>query len=150
MIIREEDRKVIKDFFSNELIEPVSIVMFTQAKSSLIVPTAIPCEWCEETEQLIKELAELSDKIKIEIYDFAKDVDKREEYKVDKIPALVIRNGEDYGIRFYGIPSGYEFGSLVEGIRDVSRKSTELSDATKNRLKDVKKDVHIQVFITPT
>jgi len=40
-------------------------------------------------------------------------------YGVDKIPATVLldENGKDYGIKFFGIPSGYEFASLLEDIK---------------------------------
>lgn len=150
MILKEDDRKAITEFFGNELREPVNIVVFTQRKSSLLLPDVPSCEMCEDTEQLLQEIAGLSGKLKLEVYDFVKDLDKKEEYKVDKIPAIIIRNNEDYGIRFYGIPSGYEFSSLIEAIRDVSRKETGLSTTTKERLKDVNKDIHIQVFVTPT
>jgi len=47
-----------------------------------------------------------------------------EKYGIDKIPAIAILRGgdepKDYGIRFYGIPSGYEFTSLIEDIMMVS------------------------------
>lgn len=150
MILKEDDRRAMTEFFDNQLKGPVRIVMFTQRKSGLILPNIPSCEMCEETEKLLKEVASLSDRLNLEVYDFVEDVDKREEYRVDKIPAIIIRDDEDYGIRFYGIPSGYEFGSLIEAIRDVSWKETGLSAATKERLKDVEKDIHIQVFVTPT
>ena len=41
------------------------------------------------------------------------DREKAAEFQVDKAPAIVVMNGKDYGIRYYGIPSGYEFGSLI-------------------------------------
>ncbi len=38
-----------------------------------------------------------------------------------KFPATVIRNGKDYGIRFFGLPAGYEFAALLDAILAVSR-----------------------------
>jgi len=57
---------------------------------------------------------------------------------------------KDYGIRFYGIPSGYEFKSFQEDLVDVSRGRTDLSDDVKKKLANVKKPVHIQVLVSPT
>jgi len=57
---------------------------------------------------------------------------------------------KDYGIRMYGLPSGYEFGTLVEAILDVSRGDSGLSDETRAGLKDLARPVHVQVFSTPT
>jgi glutaredoxin-like protein len=84
------------------------------------------------------------------VYDFVADKEKAAEYHVDKIPAIIIQGTEDYGIRFFGIPSGYEYMSLIEGIIDVSKGATGLSQKTKDALKSLQKDVHIQVFVTPT
>jgi glutaredoxin-like protein len=56
----------------------------------------------------------------------------------------------DYGIRFYGIPSGYEFSSIIEDIVDVSRGDSGLQPATREALAAVSEPVHFQVFITPT
>jgi alkyl hydroperoxide reductase subunit AhpF len=56
----------------------------------------------------------------------------------------------DYGIRMYGLPSGYEFGTLVEAILDVSSGDSGLSEPTRTALKEIAKPVHVQVFSTPT
>ena len=57
---------------------------------------------------------------------------------------------KDHGIRFYGIPSGYEFGSLVDAILDVSSGDSGLLADTRQALQGLARPVHIQVFSTPT
>ena len=69
---------------------------------------------------------------------------------MQKIPATVIQGDTDTGIRFYGIPSGYEFVSLMEAIKMSSTGDSGLSPAARDYLKSLDKDVHIQVFVTPT
>ena len=64
--------------------------------------------------------------------------------------AIVVRGAKDYGIRFYGIPSGYEFNTLIEDIVAVSNHEHGLSDDTVARLSDLEQPVHMQVFVTPT
>ena len=64
--------------------------------------------------------------------------------------ATVIQAEKDSGIRFYGIPSGYEFTSLLEDIIDVSKGDSGLSEASKALVKEIKQPVHLQVFVTPT
>ncbi len=71
------------------------------------------CEYCLETRELMKELAELPSKIKIEVYDLARDSEKVNEYNVEKISATIISADKDYAIRYFGIPSGCKFGSLL-------------------------------------
>ncbi len=53
-------------------------------------------------------------------------------------------------VRFYVIPSGYEFAALVESIVAVSKGSTDLKDVTKSELAKAGKDLHVQVLTTPT
>jgi glutaredoxin-like protein len=73
-----------------------------------------------------------------------------ERYGIDKVPAVVIEGDQDYGIRYFGIPSGYEFGSLIEDIRMVGARDSGLSPASRQRMAQIQTPVHIQVFVTPT
>jgi alkyl hydroperoxide reductase subunit AhpF len=73
-----------------------------------------------------------------------------DKYKIDKIPAIVIMNKKDYGIRLFGLPAGYEFSSLIEGITLVSTGKTGLNEKSIERIAALTKPVHIQVFATNT
>jgi glutaredoxin-like protein len=119
----------------------VKLVVFTQE---------FECSTCENNRMLMEELAARSSKISIEVLDFVRDKEKAELYKLDKIPATVVEGKEDYGIRFYGVPGGYEFASLIHAIIMVSSGSSTRSTTTKERLKRLSKPVHIQVFVTLT
>jgi glutaredoxin-like protein len=99
---------------------------------------------------LLEEVADLSDKIQLTVYNFQVDKEVAEKYKIDKIPATVLEGKKDYGIRYYGIPSGYEFSSLLEDIVDVSKNESGLTDDSKQMLAKIKKPLHLQVFVTPT
>jgi len=120
---------------------PVTLVNFTQE---------LACQYCRETEQLLKEVAALSGKIRLEIYNFQLDKAQVAQYRVDKIPATVVAGAKDYGIRFYGIPMGYEFGAFLAAIKDVSRGGTDLSPESRAALAEIVQPVHLQVFSTPT
>jgi len=136
--------------------QPVKLVMFTQGESRILEPPTLECQMCADTRQLVEEVAELSDKLSVEVHDYLADEAFVKRYDIDKIPAIALlavdENGQetDYGIRFYGIPSGYEFSSLIEGLRQVSRREPELSDQTLAALQRLDRPVHIQVFVTPT
>jgi glutaredoxin-like protein len=124
-----------------EMKDPVKMILFVKNED---------CIYCKETQQLLEEVKELNEKISLEVYniDFAKE--KAEYYNIDKAPAIILENGSDFGIRFYGIPSGYEFGTLLQDLIYVSKKETELSPSTKDFIKKINKPLHIQVFVTPT
>lgn len=149
-LISEEDRNFLIGYFSKEIKDPVQLVYFTQQQSPLAIPTRQECMYCKETRELLEEVASLSDKIELKVYDFLANKDEAARYGVDRIPATVITGKAKGEVRFFGIPSGYEFGSLIEAIVDVARGTTDLSDATKKELAKITQPVHIQVFVTPT
>jgi len=132
--VRQEVENALKDLTGG-----LKLVVFTQG---------FECPTCEDNRMLMEELASLSSKISIEVLDFVKDKEKAEQYKVDKVPATVVEGKEDYGIRFYGVPGGYEFLSFINAMKMVSSKSSTLSPETKEQLKRLSKPVHIQVFVT--
>ena len=140
MLLSDRDTKEVRAQLA-DLAGSVTLVNFTQE---------LACQYCRETEQLLKEVAALSDKIRLEIYNFQLDKAQVAQYRVDKIPATVVAGAKDYGIRFYGIPLGYEFGAFLAAIMDASRGSTGLSPESRATLGEIVQPVHLQVFSTPT
>jgi alkyl hydroperoxide reductase subunit AhpF len=139
---------LIEDNVANEIRErlstmaaPVKIIHFTQE---------LNLEHGRETRQALEELATLSEKLSLEVYDFLLDKEEAAEYGVDKVPATAIRDGKDYGIRFYGMPVGYEFPTLLDAILDVSRGESGLGQKTKEKLGQLIRPTHLEVFVTPT
>ena len=125
-----------------KLVNPVRLAVFSQA---LADPES------DQVRRLVEELGALDDRLTTESYNFVLDTEKVEALRIARIPAIAILGAEkDYGIRMYGLPSGYEFGTLVDAILDVSRGESGLSDETKQALAVVDRPVHIQVFSTPT
>lgn len=148
-IISERDAATLRRRFSG-LEGPVKLVMFTQAESGLTVP-GHECAYCRETRQLVEDLGEISEgKIGVEVYDYLLDKEKVAEYRIARIPAVAVVGERDYGIRYYGIPAGYEFASLVEDILDVAAGKSGLRPETARALQGLPADAHIQVFVTPT
>ncbi len=135
----------IKQAF-NQLKEPVQVLFFSKQED---------CDYCRDTLQLLEEVTDLSDSLDLSIYDMEANADIARRFKVDKTPMLVIagRDGDqlqDYGVRMAGIPSGYEFSSLIQDLILVSNRDSGLSPRTREMLAQLDKPVHLQVFVTPT
>lgn len=153
-LLNEYIQKQLTEMFEG-LEEPVKLVMFTS-------PTTTPegsepeegdCAMCDDTQRLLAEVAELSGKIEVEVHDFTQESALAESYGINKVPGIVVLGGaeaKDYGIRLYGIPSGYEFATLVEDIRLASLGKTDLTPRTVEMIGKIHQPVHIQVFSTPT
>jgi glutaredoxin-like protein len=140
MVLQNSDKEIIQKKFVG-LTNDVKFIVFTQE---------LECQFCKETRELAVDLGTLSSKIKVKIYDFVKNGDEVMEYKIKRIPAIAIVGKLDFGIRYYGVPAGYELATMIDTIIDVSKGTTSLTEAIKNRLAEIKKDVHLQVFVSPT
>ncbi len=68
-----------------------------------------------------------------------------------RFPAVSIRpDGRDAGVRYDGLPWGYELGSLVGGIVEAGRGEPTLSVDSLAALEKLDRDVTLDVFVTPT
>jgi alkyl hydroperoxide reductase subunit AhpF len=150
-LLRDEDVTQLRELFERELSGDVTLVHFTQKPSKLVVPGAIPCPSCQDTAALLEELAATSEHIGLETHDFVADASAADAHGVDKIPATIVTGVGALGrVRIFGLPSGYEFGTLVEDIIDVGSARHGLGEASLEAVRDLHDDVHIQVFVTPT
>lgn len=127
----------------------VTLKFFTQDTAAALAGV-VECRFCKETRELLEELQGATDKVRVESHDFVKDATLAGELGISRIPAIAVTGERDYGIRFYGIPSGYEFASLVEAIRLVAGGEVKLAPETRAFLDGLAGDVHLQVFVTPT
>jgi glutaredoxin-like protein len=138
--------KQVKDAFDKQMRQPVQVLFFGKQSD---------CDYCADTRQLVEEVIELSDKIDLSIYDLEKDSSIARQHHLDKAPGLVIagKDGDqiiDYGIRFAGVPAGYEFSSLIQSLMMVSGRDSGLKEKTRQTLKELKEPIHLLVFSTPT
>lgn len=144
-LLNEDVKKQVRDAFG-QLQEPVQILFFGNKEQ---------CEYCDDTLKLVEEVAGLSDKLSVQIFDVNADAEVAENYNVSLTPGLVIAGeGEDgpidYGVRYAGIPSGHEFSSLIQDLILVSGRDSGLSEQTRDFLANLNEPVYLQVFVTPT
>jgi alkyl hydroperoxide reductase subunit AhpF len=140
-MLNERDQAAVRKEFER-LTGAVKLVVFSQA--------LLAGDLCRQNEQLMREVASLTDKATVEVLNLAIDRQRAEAYGVDQVPSVVVEGDRDYGLRFYGIPSGYEFGNLIDAMILASTGEPALSETTRASLAALAEDVHIKVFSTPT
>ena len=148
--ISPQDRQALEERFRKELKRKVTLRLFTQTASQLIVPGR-ECPTCPQTRQILEELVSLSPMLEMETADFFNQSQEAQKYSVERIPAIVMgKDGAGSNVKYYGMPSGYEFVTIIEDLIALSQPRSPLSADTRKNLKLVDQDVHIQVFVTPT
>ncbi len=144
-LLNEDVKRQVREVFGG-LQHPVQILFFGSREN---------CDYCNDTRQLLEEVAALSPSLGLTVYDLGVDTATAERYRVDKTPAFVVaaREGEtmtDTGIQYAGIPSGHEFSTLIQDILLVSSRDSGLKETTREFLKALQNPVYLQVFVTPT
>jgi glutaredoxin-like protein len=140
--LRQHVREILVDLPS-----PVTLRVFTRLHRD--------CDSCDDTEQIVDVLAELSDgHLLVERIDVGEDPAKARELGIERVPAIVVPAAahppDSAGVRFFGPPAGYEFGTLVETIRLAAHRKTDLQPSTIAALSRLDHPMRIQVFVTPT
>ena len=149
-LISDRDRETVRSRFSESLTGDVQIIMFTERESPIIIPGKETCETCAQTQELLEEVASLSDKLTLTVHEITAAQDEAQALGIDRVPAFVFKGASRGHVRFFGIPSGYEFSALIADLVDVSNGTTDLSEDTRKYLSELTEDVNIKVFTTPT
>jgi len=144
-LLNEQVVGQIKQAF-NDLTNPVQVLFFGSKEN---------CEYCGETRQMLTEVSEIDPRLTLSVHDLQEDAALAVQYRVDKVPAIVIatKDGDkvtDLGVQFSGIPAGYEFSTLINDIILASKGTVGLGAATLEFLQSLTKPLHLQVFVTPT
>lgn len=144
-LLSEKDTKYLKRTFEEHLVNPVKVLVFVDDPSE--------CEYCDLTRQVLEELSAIDGKIVLSVHHVKKEPQIAANYRVEMTPAIILldSNGQDSGIRFYGIPSGHEFSTLIQDIIAVSKNEPVFFNGQQiEQIRSINVPVKIRVFVTPT
>ena len=122
---------------------PVEALVFVKDK----------CYYCEETKKLLQHFVEASPEVdgrklfSYRVIHLDKDREEAQKYGINRAPTVAFIDGY---IRYTGIPSGEEIRSLVETIIRLSEGNPGLEDESREKLKQLNKQVKVEVIITPS
>ncbi|MEX2598319.1 MAG: hypothetical protein WD533_01555 [Dehalococcoidia bacterium] len=155
-LLQETDRKAIEERFQETLQEDVKIRLFAESatRSLLKIPGQQDQnnEYVKVTRELMQELAEMSPKLSLEIFDVHGDgAEEAKRLNIEQIPAIVLGDDEGGRVRFYGAPVGNEFSTILMSIEGLSQSNAPLPEhVTAVAEARISEPVHLRVFVTPT
>lgn len=140
-LLDKEVRNAVRERLAG-LETAVRILYFTQPQA---------CRTCADQRGLLEELAGLSGRISLEVHELVADAELARRYRIDKVPATVLLSGErDFGIRFYGLTGGYEFGSLIEAIEMIASGRSGLAPEVERLAGRIPVPTHLEIMVTLT
>ncbi|MCL4351353.1 MAG: hypothetical protein M1318_01715 [Firmicutes bacterium] len=140
--LSERDRQTLREMF-RDLKFSVHLELFVEEGH----------QWSHDAVVLLREVVRvMPDLLRLEIWNVGHDNLLAALYGVQQVPTLVVADHrrEDSGIRFIGLPTGYEFSVLIEALLDVSQNRIRLSDPSLNFIRNIEDDIMLEVFVTPT
>ena len=148
--IPETEAQALRSHLDKRLEEPVTLDLFIEPKSAIVIAGRPECELCEDTRALLEDVASLSDQITLTVHDVRTEPALSREMGVSHVPTLLVRGAAKGVVRYVGIPAGLEFGTLLEDLATVASGTTRLGNESLRKLATLTKPVHILVFVTPT
>jgi glutaredoxin-like protein len=104
-------------------------------------------QFTNEIKQLLSEISEINSKVKISFHNVGDE--KSKYYDINEGPVLKILSKHLKGdFRFYGIPSGYEFATLLYILNVAS--NGEINGPLVDVSKKINNDIKLEVFLSPT
>jgi glutaredoxin-like protein len=144
-------RRIIMSILPDEVKQQLSETLESlgEAVSIQFFKSQDKCNLCKETEDLLSEVADLSNRVSISVLDFEKDKSIANDYGIDKVPGFTIlkADGSKTGMKFYGPPAGYEINSFIFALLEASGKSQEVPQDLVDKIKAIDKKVNIKVFV---
>src|SRR4051812_9588751 len=102
------------------------------------LPGARDIDFGAETERIVEGLAALSGRVTFRV--------EEEPFGFERYPAIaVLPEGEDVGLRYYGLPWGYELASLIGAVIEAGRPTPSLKPESLERLAALDRDLSIDV-----
>ncbi len=140
-IFRSDEEAKVRELFA-ALERPVELVV-AHGPEETPLPGARDIDFGAETQRIAEELAALGDAVTVRVED--------EPAGFERYPAVgILPEGEDAGLRYYGLPWGYELASLVGAVLEAGKRASSLSPESIDRLAALDRDLAIDVFVTPT
>jgi len=140
-LLRAEEETKVREWFA-ALERPVELLVAVGPEETPL-PGARDVDFGTEMVRVCEGLAELGESVTCRV--------EHEPDGFPRFPAVSVRpEGRDAGVRYDGLPWGYELGSLVGAIVEAGRDEPSLRPESLAALEHLDRDLTLDVFVTPT
>jgi alkyl hydroperoxide reductase subunit F len=140
-LLRPEEETKVREWFA-ELERPVELLVGLGPEETPRAGSG-DVDFGAEMVRVCEGLAELGERVSCRVEE---DPDA-----FPRFPAVSVRpDGRDAGVRYDGLPWGYELGSLVGAIVEAAREKPTLRPESLAALEELDRDLALEVFVTPT
>ena len=147
-VLSLEDLTITRQLIERFVRRDVAITLFTTSSAGIIIPGR-ECPSCGPVQQLLEEIVGLSSRLTLETVDYyTNQVDARAS-GITRIPGITVGRHGDSRIRYFGMPADRQLPVFVYALIRAAERSSLLKLETRRRIRRLREDVNIQMFVTP-
>jgi alkyl hydroperoxide reductase subunit AhpF len=140
-LLRAEEEAKVREWFA-ALERPVELLVALGPEETPLAGAG-DVDFGAEMVRVCEGLAELGEGVTCRV--------EQEPEGFPRFPAVSIRpEGRDVGVRYDGLPWGYELGSLVGAIVEAGLDEPSLRAESLAALEELDRELALEVFVTPT
>lgn len=140
-LLRAEEEAKVREWFAG-LERPVELLVAVGPEETPLAGAG-DVDFGAELVRVCEDLAALGDRVTCRV--------AQEPAGFPRFPSVSIRpDGREAGLRYDGLPWGYELGSIVGAIVEAGRSEPSLRPESRAALEELEQDLSLEVFVTPT
>ena len=146
-ILSLEELSIVRQHLGTYLRRDVTVTLYTTSSTGIIIPGR-ECAACGPVQELLEEVAGFSSKLTLETVDYYTNQTDAREDGVTRIPGFTVGRSGESRMRYFGMPVERQMPVFVSALIRASERSSPLKLETRRRIRRLKEDAHIQVFVT--
>jgi len=154
--LAEAEKKIIEDFFSEQVVEQITYVLERCISKVSIVAIlddsedALKREISTRIDYFLQKFASITNKVDVSIY--KKDENRDLEMQISSahfpVIALFDANGLHSGVKFYGFPGGHEFEAFVLSIYNLAGPGQPLAPEFKEYIEAFNDPLDLRICVS--
>jgi alkyl hydroperoxide reductase subunit AhpF len=134
----ERERETVRELLAGlEHDVPVRLVVGPEVTPVTVIVAGRDLDFGAEARALLEQVAELSDQVTLDV---------EETSEPGRWPEITVGDG----LRYYGLPWGYELSTVIGAIVEAGKGASTLSADSLAALATLRRPVEIEVYVTPT
>ena len=147
-VLSLEELSIVRQQLGTYLRRDVTVTLYTTSSAGIIIPGR-ECAACGPVQELLEEVAGLSPKLTLETVDYYTNQTDARASGVNRIPGFTVGRSGESRMRYFGMPVQRQMPVLAFALIQAAQRSSQLKLETRRRVRRLREDAHIQVFVTP-
>jgi alkyl hydroperoxide reductase subunit AhpF len=146
-VLSLEELSIVRQHLGTYIRRDVTVTLYTTSSAGIIIPGR-ECAACGPVQELLEEVVGLSPKLTLETVDYYTNQTDARASGITRIPGFTVGRSGESRMRYFGLPVQRQMPVLVSALVRAAERSSPLKLETRRRIRRLKEDAHIQVFVT--